>query len=104
MCSSDLGVRRFFEDVARSGVLREVNAVCLRLIGCETARSPSGQRTLRLLAALLAMPVYGTRKRISRMHNTQAGFDPRFQHVLVEVAPRRPPWLLAPGAVSGRAR
>jgi hypothetical protein len=98
----DLGVHRYFEGLVRGGLLREVNAVCLRLIGCETARSASGQRTLRLLAALLGMTVYGTRRRISRMHNTARGFDPTFQHVLVEVAPRRAPWLLAP-ELSGRA-
>jgi hypothetical protein len=99
----DLGVRRFFEAIARRGILRDLNAVCLRLLGCETARSPSGQRTMRLLAAVLELPVYGTRKRLSRMHNTELGFDPAFAHVLVEAAPRRAPWLLAPGAVSGRA-
>jgi hypothetical protein len=88
----DLGVLRWFERIARGGVLRQINAVCLRLLGCETALSASGQRTMRLLAAALGMPVYGTCKRISRMHHDEQGFDPRFQHVLVEAAPRRP-WL-----------
>ena len=88
----DLGVLRCFERIARSGVLREINAVCLRLIGCETALSASGQRTMRLLAAVLRMPVYGTRRRISRTHHDARGFDPRFQHVLVEAAPRDQPW------------
>jgi hypothetical protein len=91
----DLGVRRFFEGIARSGVLRDINAVCLRLIGCETALSASGQRTMRLLAAVLGMPVYGTRKRISRMHNTELGFCPLFHNLLVDTAPRKTPWLLA---------
>src|ERR1044071_7942522 len=91
----DLGVRRFFEHLARSGILRDINAVCLRLIGCETALSVSGQRTMRLLAAVLGMPVYGTRKRISRMHNTELGFRPLFEHLLGEAAPRKAPWLLA---------
>ena len=92
----DLGVRRFFEAIARRGILRDLDAVCVRLLGCETARSPSGRRTMRLLAAVLDLPVYGTSKRLSRMHNTEFGFDPAFQHVLVEAAPRRAPWLLAP--------
>lgn len=99
----DLGVRRFFEAIAARGLLRAADAVCVRLIGCETARSASGQRTLRLLAAIIDLPVHGTRARISRMHNTGRGFDPRFHHLLVEVAPRRVPWLLAPGGLSGRA-
>jgi hypothetical protein len=80
----DRGVLRFFERLAQSGLLRELNTVCLRLLGCETANSPSGRRTLRLLASVLELPVYGAKKRLSRLHHTNHGFDPRFQHVLVE--------------------
>ena len=93
----DLGVLRFFEAIARSGVLRELNAACLRLLGCETALSPSGQRTMRLLASTLGIPVYGARKRLSRTHHTERGFDPRFEHVLVAAHPRKTPWPL-PGS------
>jgi hypothetical protein len=88
----DLGVLRFFEAVACSGILQDINATCLRLIGCETAMSPSGQRTMRLLTCVLRMPVYGTRKRISRTHHNELGFDPVFRHVLVEARQRRVPW------------
>ena len=79
----DLGVLRWFEAVADSGILRELGAACLRLLGCATAMTPSGRRTIRLLAAVLGIPVYGTRKRISRMHHTDRGFNPQFHHVLV---------------------
>jgi hypothetical protein len=79
----DLGVLRFFEGLGRSGILRELNIACLRLLGCETAMTPSGQRTLRLLASALRVPVHGSRKRLSRMHHTTLGFDPRFQHLLI---------------------
>jgi len=88
----DLGVLRFFEGIARSGILRDIHAVCLRLLGCETAMSPSGQRTMRLLTSVLEIPVYGTRKRIGMRHHTELGFDPVFQHVLVEAPQRRAPW------------
>jgi hypothetical protein len=88
----DRGVLRFFEDVAASGILRDVHAACLRLLGCETAMSPSGLRTMRVLTSVLGIPVYGTRKRISRRHHTALGFDPVFQHVLVEAPDRRAPW------------
>jgi len=88
----DLTVLRFFESIARSGILQEVGAACLRLLGCETAMSPSGQRTMRMLASALGIRVYGSRKRLSRMHHTELGFDPRFQHVLVEAVERRTPW------------
>lgn len=85
----DLGVLRFFEGLARSSALRELNVACVRLLGCETAISGSGQRTLRLLASVLGIPVYGTLKRIRRTHHTERGFNPVFQHILVEASPRR---------------
>jgi hypothetical protein len=88
----DLTVLRFFEDIARSGILPSVGAACLRLLGCETAMSPSGQRTMRILTSVLGIRVYGSRKRLSRMHHTELGFDPRFQHVLVEAVERKAPW------------
>ncbi|HMG20788.1 MAG TPA: hypothetical protein VK607_05705 [Kofleriaceae bacterium] len=79
----DLGVLRWFEAVAHSRILRRLDAACLRLLGCATAMTPSGRRTMRLLAAVLGIPVYGTRKRISRMHHTDRGFNPLFHHVLI---------------------
>jgi len=88
----DPGVLRFFEAIARSGILQHIHAVCLRLLGCETALSASGQRTMRLLAGALGMPVYGSCKRLSITHHTALGFNPAFQHVLVEAAQRRAPW------------
>jgi hypothetical protein len=97
----DLGVLRRFEAIARSGVLRAINAVGLRLLGCETARSPSGQRTMRLLAEVLAMPVHGTRKIIGRAHHTEHGFRPMFHHVLVEAPRRRTPSLLVLPGIAG---
>lgn len=81
-------VRRFFDEVGRSEVLQAMNALSLRLLGCETAVSPSGMRTLRMLADILGLPVFGSRKRLSRTHYTARGFDPRFGAVLVAVAPR----------------
>jgi hypothetical protein len=83
----DLGVRRFFEQLARTRLLGAVNAASLRLLGCETAVSPSGQRTLRTLGAILQLPVYGTRKRISKLHYSAQGFQPQFRSVLFEGCP-----------------
>src|SRR5262249_17392138 len=78
-----LGALRTFEAIARSGILGELRTVCLRLLGCETARSPSGQRTMRILRSALGVPVLGSRTRLSRMHHGALGFDPRFGRVLV---------------------
>ncbi|HEV7670665.1 MAG TPA: hypothetical protein VGS22_19270 [Thermoanaerobaculia bacterium] len=82
-------VRRFFEEVERSQVLQAMNAVSVRLLGCETGVSPSGQRTLRMLADILGVPVFGSRKRLSKTHHTATGFNPLFATVLIEAAPSR---------------
>ncbi|HXU45577.1 MAG TPA: hypothetical protein VN783_08630 [Thermoanaerobaculia bacterium] len=82
-------VKRFFEEVERSQVLRAMNAVSVRLLGCETGVSVSGQRTLRSLADILGLPVFGSRKRLSKTHHTANGFNPLFHHVLIEAAPSR---------------
>lgn len=95
----DLGVLRTFEAIARTGILGELRAVCLRLLGCETARSPSGQRTMRILRSVLGVPVLGSRRRLSRMHHGALGFDPRFQRVLVKAARRDAPWEQLAGRV-----
>jgi hypothetical protein len=87
----DLAVFRFFEAIGRSGILRDINAVCLRLLGCETATSPCGVRTMRLLSSVLEIPVYGSRKRLSRTHHTAQGFNPIFRHVLVDATGDVPP-------------
>ena len=82
-------VLRFFEELARSRVLAAMNAVSVRLLGCETAVSASGRRTLRLLADVLGLPVYGSRKRLSRFHHTERGFSATFDHLLLEAVPSR---------------
>ena len=99
----DLGVLRTFEAIARRGILVELRAACLRLLGCETARSPSGQRTMRILRSVLGVPVLGSRRRLSRMHHGALGFDPRFHHVLVEAARRDAPWQQLAGRVPNAA-
>lgn len=85
----DLRIRRYFEEIERCQVLKAINAVSLRLLGCETAVSPSGQRTLRLLAEILGLPVIGTLVRLGRTHYAEEGFNPRFEHVLVQAEPLR---------------
>jgi hypothetical protein len=83
----DPRVRRFFEEIERSRVLQAMNAVSLRLLGCETGVSPSGLRTLRMLAEILGLPVFGSRKRLSKTHHTATGFNPLFGSVLIVAEP-----------------
>ena len=58
----------------------------MRLLGCETAVSRSGRRTLRLLACTLRIPVFGATKPLLKSHYDQLGFDPAFASVLVEAS------------------
>lgn len=98
---TDAEVDAFFRELARDGVLRRLGIVELRLLGCGTATQPPGHLTIRLLARVLGLPVYGTTKRLCRHHYTAQGLDPMFEHLLRESSqlPRsRLPPLEDPGA------
>jgi hypothetical protein len=76
-------VDAFFRRLAADAVLRRLGFVQLRLLGCGTACEPPGRLTIRLLAHVLGVPVYGTLKRLQRGHYGTTGFDPTFAHLLV---------------------
>jgi hypothetical protein len=82
----DRRVERFFARLAADRVLVRLGIVQVRLLGCETAVCPSGQRTIRRLVRTLGVPVYGSRKRLMNAHYDGLGFDPCFAHLLVESA------------------
>ena len=44
------------------------------------------QRTLRLLARTLRLPVFGTLKPLMKSHYDERGFNPAFAQVLVEAS------------------
>jgi hypothetical protein len=79
----DPGVARFFRMLARARLLPRLEITALRLLGCETAITDSGQRTIRMLAQTLRLPVFGTLKPLLKSHSTASGFDPAFDHLLV---------------------
>ena len=79
-------VARFFRSIAADCLLPRLEVVAVRLLGCETAVSPSGKRTLRLLARTLRLPVFGTLKPLMKSHYDKLGFNPAFAHVLVEAS------------------
>jgi hypothetical protein len=79
-------VARFFRALAAEQVLTRLGVVAVRLLGCETAVSPTGQRTLRLLAHTLRRPVFGASKTLLKSHYDAHGFDPAFAHVLIEAS------------------
>lgn len=83
----DVGVRDFFEDLARDEVLPRAGIHALRLLGCNTASRPVGQRTMLRLRRTLGVLVYGTTKPLLKSHYGPGGFRPELaRHCLVEAS------------------
>src|SRR5438132_10872179 len=77
-------VAGFFGTLARDQLLTRLHVTAVRLLGCETAVTDAGQRTLRMLSQTLRLPVFGTTKPLLKSHSNSAGFDPAFAHILIE--------------------
>jgi hypothetical protein len=82
----DPTVDRFFRALAADRLLPRLDVTALRLLGCETAVEPTGQRTMRALARTLGVQVLGATKLLLKSHYNEAGFDPAFVHVLIETS------------------
>jgi hypothetical protein len=82
----DRRVAGFFTDLAATALLPRLGITAVRLLGCETAVTDAGQRTLRLLTATLRVPVYGTSKPLMKSHSDAAGFCSAFSHLLIEAS------------------
>jgi hypothetical protein len=98
----DPQVSAFFRGLAQAGLLPRLQVAAVRLLGCETAVTDAGQRTLRMLSQTLRLPVFGTRKPLLKSHSNSAGFDPAFAHLLTE-APATHPAFGRAGSRHGRA-
>ena len=79
-------VARFFRSIADDHLLSRLDVTAVRLLGCETAVSASGQRTLRLLRRTLGVPVFGAIRPLMKSHHDELGFNPAFAHILVEAS------------------
>jgi hypothetical protein len=79
-------VARIFEAIRREELLQHLGVIAVRLLGCATALVPSGQRTIQRLSRTLGVPVYGSTKALMHAHYTADGFNPKFEHVLVEAS------------------
>jgi len=79
-------VADFFRDLAAADLLSRLGITSVRLLGCETAVSEAGQRTLRMLSAVLRLPVYGTSKPLMKSHSDAEGFRSAFSHLLIEAS------------------
>jgi hypothetical protein len=82
----DHRVAGFFRELAGSRLLPRLQVTAVRLLGCDTAVTEAGQRTLRMLAQTLRLPVFGTLVPLLKSHSNAAGFDPAFAHVLMEAS------------------
>lgn len=81
----DPWTERFFRRLADDDLLPQLNLRTVRLLGCETAVTSTGRRTLRGLAYTLGLPVFGTKKVLYKSHYNALGFEAAFEGVLVEV-------------------
>jgi len=77
-------VARFFR--RHTELLHEAGVAAIRLLGCETAVTEPGQRTLRMLARTVQLPVFGTRTPLLKSHSDTNGFNPAYAHLLVEAS------------------
>jgi hypothetical protein len=87
----DPHVAGFFLALAQAQLLPRLQVTAVRLLGCETAVTEAGQRTLRMLSQTLRLPVLGTSKPLLKSHSNSVGFDPVFAHILVEASALTPP-------------
>jgi hypothetical protein len=85
----DRPVARFFRTLAADAVLPRLGVVAVRLLGCETAVTESGRRTMRMLARTLGLPVYGTTKPLLKSHSGAEGLRFEFTGLLVEASDLR---------------
>jgi hypothetical protein len=76
-------VARFFRASATADLMASLGIGTVRLLGCQTAVTDAGQRTIRMLSHALRMPVYGTLVPLYGSHGQAEGFNPAFAHVLV---------------------
>ena len=79
-------VARFFRSVADDRLLDRLGVAAVRLLGCETAVAPAGQRTMRMLARTVRLPVFGSVRSLMKSHYDHDGFDPAFARILVEAS------------------
>ncbi len=77
-------VARFFR--RHTDLLYEAGITAIRLLGCETAVTEPGRRTVRMLARTVRVPVFGTRTPLLKSHSDAEGFNPAYAHLLVEAS------------------
>lgn len=73
----------FFRGLADLDVLPRLGVHAVRLLGCNTAATPAGRRTITTLADILGLEVHGTSNMIYGGHYDEHGFAHRWRFLLV---------------------
>ena len=76
-------VTSFFRGLAERNVLPRLGIHAVRLLGCHTACTPAGRRTLTALSDILGIEVYGTSNMIFANHYDAGGFHRDWRFLLV---------------------
>ena len=75
-------VTAYFRELADNDVLPRLGIHSVRLLGCQTAGSPTTRATIRTLSELLGMPVFGSTTVLFAAHYDANGFIERRQYLL----------------------
>ncbi len=76
-------VTSYFRELAEQDVLRRLGIEAVRLIGCGTADSETGRLTIRTIAEILDVEVFGTTQLIFNAHYGANGFSDDRAHCLI---------------------
>ena len=76
-------VTAFFRELADNDVLPRLGIHSMRLLGCHTADTEEGRKTICTLSNILGLEVYGTRHLIYSAHYDGGGFRDDCRHALV---------------------
>ena len=82
---ADVRIATFFDALRREHFER-LRIEQVRLLGCETAVTVVGQRTMRSLARTLGVRVIGSRKPLYKTHYSPDGFCAEFQSALIDAS------------------
>lgn len=77
------GVTAFFRELAELDVLPRLGIHAVRLLGCRTAESAQGRRTICTLSEILGLEVHGTTGIVFANHYNAHGFDDAWRFLLV---------------------
>ena len=84
--ADDPTVAAWFRQLAEREVLPRLGIRAVRLLACRTADTPAGRATVRALAVILGVEVYGTRQLLYDVHHDEHGFRDSWSCLLVSAS------------------